>query len=55
MSKPDDKKFNETLQNLLKTPPKPHADKIVDGKGQSGKKNGQGRSAKNNPDRTKKK
>ena len=21
---PDDKKFNETLQNLLKTPPKPH-------------------------------
>ena len=23
---PDDKKFNETLQNLLKTPPGKHAD-----------------------------
>ncbi len=26
MTKSEDKKFNETLQNLLKTPPKHHED-----------------------------
>jgi hypothetical protein len=52
----DDKKFNETLRELLETPPKPHTDKKVDDSAQSTKKkSGQGRSAKNNPDRTMKK
>jgi len=39
MSKSDDKKFKETLQNLLKTPPTPHKP-IVNQSGEDKKKDG---------------